>query len=150
MPGPVLETVRRSVLSRELQLQMQIGNCVEALLLLNGGSREPAVLRLITQTAARLRDGADDSTAGPRTVGQTTQAIGVLRAASLAHLGEEQRDITAVLRDLAAGLEAATSPRSAPVDTTALIDQLARLHAVLAGLTGSRPDETEGLGRFLP
>lgn len=147
MASPILETVRSSALSRELQLQLQIGNCVEALLMLDAGSRESSVIAVITSTAERLRDGADDSTARSRTVGQTTSALGVLKAASLARLGDDATGTSDVLRQMAAALDAATQDASS-LQNGELVAQLARLHTVLSGLTGSQPDVSEGRGRL--
>jgi hypothetical protein len=149
MVGPVLETARASVLSRELHLQMQVGNCVEALMLLETGVRDDSVMRVIKATAERLSEGAEDLSGSPRTVEQTASAVGVLQAANLALLSEERTGTSSVLKDMAKALDAATSNDAPMSDTAALIQQLVSLHSVLAGLTGLQPDEVHGLGRSM-
>ncbi len=59
MAGQVLETARPSVLSPELELQLMVGNTVEALLRLEGNPTDPGSRDTIEGTAARLKTGAN-------------------------------------------------------------------------------------------
>ena len=147
--GPVLETARASVLSPQLTLQMQLGNCVEAVLLLSQGVRSDAIARVVSETARQLRNGAEDTSGDPRTVEQTASALGVLQAANLASLSDDRSGTSNALRALADQLEAALTNTPGAGDDSSRVEQLASLHTVLAGLTGLRPDETSGLGRVM-
>lgn len=149
LTGHVLETARASMLSRELELQLQVGNCIEALLLLQNGVRDASVIEVINETAGRLRGGAEDLSGEPRTVAQSASAVGVLQAANLALLGESGKDIRDVLLTMASALESAAASTMSPVDIEGCLTPLVGLHTVLAGLTGSQPDEVHGLSHLL-
>ncbi len=149
MPGYVLETARASVLSAELTLQLQVGNCVEALLRLSAGDQGEQVVRVITETARRLREGSEDLSGQPRTVEQTASAIGVLEAAHLALLTQDATSTRDALRAIADALEATVKVDEPSASVTSLVEQLSSLHAVLAGVTGALPDEPQAQGRFV-
>jgi hypothetical protein len=152
MTGSVLETARASLLSRELELQLQLGNCVEALMLLEAGRRDDRIVGVIALTADRLRSAADDLGGGSRTVAQTASALSVLRAAQTA-LGSSSdpgsvERLKLELGKMADSLQLSISDPDHMPDTAGLVRQLLSLHGALTAMTGIKPDEVHGLSRY--
>lgn len=145
MGAPGVETVRASVLSPELDLQLLVGNCIGALMLIEAGTRTPRVVAAVEATAQRLRDGAEDLGGGARTVAQTASAVGVIHAVRLAALTDDASTTGTSLRELADALDAAVTD---PTGISDLVQQLAKIHAVLSSVTGPSPDEVRGPTRL--
>ncbi len=129
-----------------LELQLMLGNGIEALVRLSGGAYDEGSLTLLRDLSVRFERAAEELAGTPRTLAQSATAVGVTRAAQRAFSGTAPRD---QLLSMASELRRASEDASlGEAQVEKLVSGLDRLHGVLVSARSTPSDEVKGLRRL--
>lgn len=145
-----LETARSSALPPELELQLLVGNCIEALLQLNtasGSDTDKRAVAVVAETADRFHAGAAELSSVPRTLAESASGLGLVDATRRAMAGTGS--VREQLEAMADSLQTIAQSGAADDDAVgSAVGLLARLHEALSAARHFVPDEVRGLTRM--